>query len=860
MHMTNIAARKAPQRALLALAIAHMMAAPAFAEAAADSSADTASEGALRRTASTLDTVVVTGTRASGRTVKSSAAPIDVIDASELATTGKGNLLEALQNLLPSFNVPASIQPDLGSIVRGAQLRNLDPGYTLVLVNGKRRHTTAVTQDDGFSGSVWVDLGLIPVAAIERVEVLRDGASALYGSDAIAGVINIILKSTSSGGDASFEHGQSYEGDGEVTKVRGNIGLPLGQDGFINLSAEHVEQQLAIRNSPLRDTYLLYPAIRNSTGLPVSLGPRNSLPAGASPDPREATRAERPWINSGVPGYRTNAFAANLGLALSETISLYAFATWSQREASSPQNLRPANTLFVNNPGLLAVYPDGFTPWEETEETDYDVTAGLKGTTGGWDWDLSAGQGKDDVDVFVRNSANYSLVYPGGTTDFYTGSHVYLQEVINFDLRRGFSNAVFASPVEFAAGVEYLDQRFRLEAGEPDSWFGRGSNAISGYLPADALRTSRDSIAAYLGASANVTERWFVDVAGRYEDHSDFGGVTTGRLSTRFDVNDSLGFRATVSNGFHAPALVTQSFSGTFDSIGTINRLAPAGTAEALALGGVALEPEKSDNLSLGVSWTPSRNTHVALDFYRIDVDGRIALSPQIGYDKSDPANPVDASGRPLTPQQVAIIDGLIAGAGLQPNADIYYVRYFNNAGDTRTEGVDLTFEAITDTERFGRFRWTVAANYNKTELLRVAELPGELQALPHIDLLNAAAQLALTERAPRRKDIFSVNWNRDGWHAGVRVKHFGELRRQGNGINYTLPATWLTDINAGYEFTNGIGIDIGVDNVFDRYPTKTPDAYRTASSLAQYQYAYDNSGPAGLLGGYWYARLSYRF
>lgn len=861
MYKTKNAAGSAPRRAALTLAVAHLLAFPALAEEVDTGGAeDAAIESGARRTASTLDTVVVTGTRASGRTVKNSAAPIDVIDASELATTGKANLLEALQNLLPAFNVPASIQPDLGSIVRGAQLRNLDPGYTLVLVNGKRRHTTAVTQDDGFSGSVWVDLGLIPVAAIERVEVLRDGASALYGSDAIAGVINIILKSGDSGGDVSFEHGQSYEGDGEVTKARGNIGLPLGGDGFVNLSAEHVEQQLAVRNSPLHDAYLLYPAISNSTGLPVALGPRNSLPAGTSPDPREATRAERPWINSGVPGYRTNAFAANLGLGLSETVSLYAFGTWSQREASSPQNLRPANTLFVNNPGLLSVYPDGFTPWEETDETDYDLTAGVKGTAGAWDWDLSAGYGKDDVDVYVRNSANYSLAYPGATTDFYTGSHVYSQATVNFDLRRGFDNGAFASPVEFATGVEYLDQKFRLEAGEPDSWFGRGSNAISGYLPADALRTHRDNIAVYAGASADVTERWFLDLAGRYEDHSDFGSVTTGRLSTRFDVNDSLGFRATASNGFHAPALVTQSFSGTFDSVGTINRLAPAGTPEALALGGVALQPEKSDNLSFGVSWSPGRNSHVALDLYRIDVDGRIALSPQIGYDKSDPANPVDASGRPLSAQQVAIIDGLIAGAGLQPNADIYYVRYFNNAGDTRTEGVDLTFEAITDSERFGRFRWTLAANYNRTKLLRVAELPGELQALPHIDLLSAAAQLALTERAPRRKDILSVNWNRNGWHAGVRLKHFGELRRQGNSIDYTLPATWLTDINAGYGFTSGIGIDVGVDNVFDKYPSRIPDEYRTVNSRAQYQYAYDNSGPAGLLGGYWYARLSYRF
>ncbi|MET0329156.1 MAG: TonB-dependent receptor [Luteimonas sp.] len=849
-----------PRRAALTLLIAQVLAAPAFAAAPADIAPDAAADTQSARTTSSLDTVIVTGTRASGRTVQSSAAPVDVIDAVELNATGKANLLEALQNLLPSFNVPANIQPDLGSIVRGAQLRSLDPGYTLVLVNGKRRHTTAVTQDDGFSGSVWVDLGLIPVSAIERVEVLRDGASALYGSDAIAGVINIILKSGASGGEVSIEHGQTYEGDGGVTKARANIGLPLGREGWVNLSAEQTRQRLAIRSAPIKDSYLLYPAISNTTGQPVALGPRNSLPAGASPDPREATRPERPWFNSGVPEYRTRAFAANAELPLTDTLALYGFGTWSQRDAASPQNLRPANTLFNNNRGLLAVYPDGFTPWEKTDETDYDLTVGLRGEAGEWRWDLSAGHGKDDVDVHVHNSANYSLTYPGGTTDFYTGSHVYAQSALNFDLRRGFKTAAFAGPLEFAAGVELLDQKFRLEAGEPDSWFGSGSNAISGYLPEDALRTSRDSRAVWAGASADITEHWFLDLAGRFEDHSDFGSVSTGRISTRLQLPGEVSLRATASNGFHAPALVTQSFSGTFDSVGTINRLAPAGTPEALALGGVALEPEESRNFSAGIGWSPGRHTHLALDLYQIDVDGRIALSPQIGYDKSDPANPVDASGRALTPAQVAIIDGLIAGAGLQPNADIFYVRYFTNAGDTRTRGVDLTLEHTTDAGDLGRFRWTLAANYNKTTLTRVAGLPGELQALPHVDLLNAAAQLALTDRAPRRKEILGVNWSRDGWHAGLRVKHFGKLRRSGNGLTYDVPDAWLTDINAGYEFANGVALDVGADNVFDRYPRRTPDIYRTANSIAQYEYAYDNSGPVGLLGGYWYARLSYKF
>ena len=720
----------------------------------------------LQVTATALDSVVVTGTRAQGRTARESAAPIDVIGAQDLATTGKANLLEALQNLLPSFNIPANIQPDLGSIVRGGQLRNLDPGYTLVLVNGRRRHTTAVTQDGGFAGSVWADLGLIPVSAIKRVEVLRDGASALYGSDAIAGVINIILKDDPSGGEISAEYGRSYEGDGAVRKLRASLGLKVAENGFLHLSAEHQKQSLAIRTSPLRDTYLLYPAISNTTGLPVRLGSLNSLPAGATRNPKEASRPGRPWINSGVPQYETTALAYNFGYDFNEGVSLYSSGTYSHRKAQSPQNLRPANTLSINNPGLLNVYPDGFTPWEETDEEDYELAAGLKGKAGGWDWDISNSYGRDHVDVFVTNSANYSLSYPGGQTDFYTGSHIFTQNTTNLDLRRGFDTGLFAAPLEVALGAEHQRQWFQLKQGEPASIFGQGSQAITGYLPIDALKTRRDSTAFYASASTSLTDKWLVDAAVRHERYSDFGDVTTARLSTRYEVSPSLAARFTISNGFHAPALVTQSYSTTSDSVGVVNRLAPAGSAEAAAVGGRALRPEESNNLTFGLSWTPVRNVHIALDAYQIDIDDRIALSPNIGYDKSNPANPLDASGRSLTAAQVAIIDSLIAAAGLRPTAEVFRVRYFTNAGDTRTRGVDLTVEATTPTQDLGRFRWTLAANYNKTTIRNVALVPQELRALPHIDLLNEAAQLNLTERAPRFKSILGVNWDKGGWRA----------------------------------------------------------------------------------------------
>lgn len=840
----------------LVLAIPQLVHAETATEAAG---AAPASGASADQDASGLDSIIVTGTRSVGRTARESAAPIDVINANDLNATGKANVLEALQNLLPSFSVPASIQPDLGSIVRGGQLRNLDPGYTLVLVNGRRRHTTAVTQDDGFSGSVWVDLGLIPASAIDRIEVLRDGASALYGSDAIAGVINIILRDQP-GGSLSAEYGQSYDGDGAVQKYRGHYGFSLGGAGHLNLSAEHTRQGLAIRNSPLKDTYLLYPAISTITGLPVRLGARNALPANAVPDPREATRPDRPWINSGVPKYSTTALAVNLGVDLSDAVSLYGFGTYSHRNAASPQNLRPANTLFINNPGLLSVYPDGFTPWERTKEDDFEAALGLKGTLAGWEWDISNVYGRDDVDVRVTNSANYSLTYPGAPTAFYTGAHIFSQNTTNLDLRRSIETGLFARPIELALGAEHVRQRFELKQGDDASISGSGSQAITGYSPLDATRTRRHSSAAYIGLSTDIVPGWFVDVAGRYEDHSDFGGVVTGRLSSRFEIAPTLAARFTVSNGFHAPALVTQSFSMTADSVGVVSRLAPAGSAEARAVGGRPLKPEKSDNISFGLTWSPTSDIHLAIDAYQINVRDRIALSPNIGYDRSDPANPLDPSGRPLTPAQVALIDSLISAAGLTPTAEIFRVRYFTNAGKTRTRGIDVTLEGTTRTDNAGRFRWSLAGNYNHTRLTSVASVSEELLDLPHIDLLNEAARLALTERAPRFKAIAGLNWDQGGWNLGVRVKYYGGLNRLANGLHYRTSGKWLTDISAGYELESGLRFDVGIDNLFDSYPDRTRDEHRTANSLAQYQYAYDNSGPVGLLGGFWYARISQKF
>jgi iron complex outermembrane receptor protein len=802
-------------------------------------------------------TVIVTGARGTGRTVDNSAAPIDVISAQQLLATGKLNLLEALDTALPSFNLPARVQPDLGSIVRAGQLRNLDPSHTLVLVNGKRRHTTAIVNEDGFPGSVATDLALIPTGAIARVEVLRDGASAIYGSDAIAGVINIILK-TDASASVSTQLGSTYDGDGNNGTLRLNAGTRLGERGFVHVGVEYQRQDIAVRNFALNPGYLSYPAVRTSDGQLVRLGTNNSLPAGTTANPAEATRNSNPWRNSGVPETETASVSANLGYELSDAVQLYGFGTYAHRTARSAQNFRLPNTIFNNNRGLLAIYPDGFTPYETTREDDFSLTGGAKGEAGGWTWDLSTTYGRDRIDVGVEDSANYSLTYPGGQTDFDIGQRRYSRSTSNLDLRRPLALGL-AEPADLSIGAEYSHESQQLHAGEPNSYFGSGSSALTGYLPVDASDTSRHSYAAYLGLGVKLTPQLLLDSAVRAEHYSDFGSKTTGRLSARYELAAAVALRATVSNGFHAPSLVTQSYSNTSDHAGVPYTLARPTSAAARALGAEALKPEQATNVSAGLTFNPGSTLRLAVDGYQIRVADRLGVSSNIGIDRSSGVA-LDGSGRTLTAAQATTIENLLRSAGLTVGNGLV-AHYFRNVGDTRTRGIDVTLEDVVRVGG-GKLRWNLAANYNKTSLVGKTALPAVLAGLPNIATLSKSAEYDLLYRAPRDKEIVSLVYDIAGWTFNLRETRHGKLKRLNalTGGDYQLAATFITDLSAGYDLSKNINLTVGANNVFDKRPNQVPREARSAASLAQYTGAYDNTGPLGVLGGTYYARATVRF
>jgi iron complex outermembrane recepter protein len=806
--------------------------------------------------ANSLDQVVVTGTHGEGRTLAASASPVDVISGNEIQQSGATNLVDALNRLVPSLNLPAENNPDLGSIIRGAQLRNLDPSYTLVLINGKRRHITSYV-GAGFPGSIATDLSLIPIASIDHIEVLRDGASAVYGSDAIAGVVNIILKSGPSGGDYAAQWGKTYAGDGDTSSLRASQGLPLGTNGYVDLSVEADKQDQVVRNFPLHSSYLLYPAISPAGALVGKLGSNNSLPAGDTPNPAEALRYNEPWHNVGAPATSSLATAINADLPINELIDLYAFGTFTHRVAFAAENFRTPDAVYSNDPSALSIYPNGFTPFENINEKDYQFDIGIRGALLGWKYDLSSGLGRDDQDVYTRHTLNYSLPYPKSPTNFYDGAQIYDDWTSNLDLSRSFDIGLLPKPLQTSWGVEARHEKNSVTAGEPLSYFGSGASSLLGNLPQNDVNATRTSESLYAELSTNLTNNWFVDLAGRGEHYSDFGYTKTGKFATRYDVTDRIGLRGTVSSGFHAPALATESYTYKLDMNGTTSYTLVPSSASARALGATPLQPERSVNYTFGVTFEPLQGLHAAIDLYRINISNRLGSSATIGYNSSTGE---DNTGRVLTPAQVASTLAALQSAGLS-TAGALNAAYFTSIGDTRTDGIDFTLEGRAPVP-VGAFNWNFAANYNHNELTRIAATPGVLAGLPDITTLSKAAEYVLLYEAPPDKEILNLSYALGSWSTYVRENRYGKITRLNSttGDNYYEAAVFTTDVGLTYAFTKQLSLTATAVNAFNKFPSTVPYAAQSASTRAQYTNAWDASTPVGLLGGQYFVKAELRY
>ncbi|MRW90466.1 TonB-dependent receptor [Duganella sp. FT80W] len=792
-----------PRRLPLALTISLLyLAAPAWSADNVDG-ADAASAN-TPAAAGAIQDVVVTGTRSIQRSAGESLSPIDVISAKDLQRTGQTDLRDALVKLLPSISRLAQTG-DAANLTSALTLRGLSPNHVLLLVNGKRRHTSAnITVDAGSQqGATPVDIDLIPVSAVDHIEVLRDGAAAQYGSDAIAGVINIILKNQSNGGNVTATSGQYYKGDGFTLGGAADTGIQLGEDGFLHLSTEYRRHEHSLRS-----------------GI----------------DNRTNTYANQ---TLGDPYIRRESFGANAGINISKDVEVYAFATAAHRAGASIQNYRLPSKL-------PQVYPNGFSPVETSNETDASLTAGIKGSDlAGWRWDLSGTWGTDSVKINMTDSVNTDLYAATGSTptEFHLSQFKNTQQAVNGDIARAFNTGALPADLNVALGTEFRRETYDIGAGDAASYYGSGAQALPGLSPSSAGKHSRNIGAAYADFSTNFTKQWEGELAARYEHYSDAGSTTNAKLSSRYEFTPRVALRATASTGFRAPSLAQEYFSTLAVSPTSAGGQLAVNSDAARKLGALPLKPEKSRSYNLGLVVEPLDNLHVTLDAYRIEIRDRII------------------QGGTYT-GQVAIDALSAAGITLPSGLSSVSASYFANGADTRTQGLDLVANYPTNLGSAGRIDWDASANINTSKVTRVG-VDGNGKTL-----LNAQQVGYLTTATPKNKLILGGVWTLDPWGVSLHATRYGKTSTEatfytGPNIYSTsvfnhvenAPKT-LVDLEVRYAVSKQWQVAAGANNLFNVYPSKLPETNRY---LGVYQYD-TSSAQIPFNGGYYYLRASYKF
>jgi len=803
------------------------------ATAAADTAVDAAAPATAPAPAADITAagvVIVTGTRATGLTAADSASPIQVLDASSLQRTGQPDLIQALAQNLPSLNAQA-FGGDMAAMTLSARLRGLSPNNTLVLVNGKRRHGTAnlAVLAGAFQGGAAADLNFIPVAAIDHIEVLQDGAAAQYGTDAIAGVINIILKSNNRGGSANVNGGAYMDGGGHTGDGMANIGFAPFDDSFLSLSAETKYHGFSERGG---------------------IDPRVVDPGNLAALPALANAPGYPRVNriQGDAQYRQHIAAFNFGAGVGGGAEVYSFGTYGKKEARAFENYRMPDRL-------PQIYPFGFSPQETFDEEDYALTLGLKGKAfGAWNWDLSSTYGKDVSKLGVDNSANISLYQDTGATPltFRAGEFQASQWANNLDLRREFEVG-WATPLTLALGLEHRRDTYAIVAGDAASRYKEGSQSYPGFSLTDAGSHSRDNKAAYVNLAARPLPGWTVDIAGRYERFSDFGNTKVGKLTSRYDFTPGVALRATYSNGFRAPTLAESYYSATNVSPrSAFVQLAPNSPGARL-VGVDGLKPEASTNISAGLVFNPANGASITLDAYQITIRDRIVGSGSL----------YGSGGAVNSPAVTAAI--LANGNVLDPSVVQTGINIFTNAVNTRSRGLEAVASLNRNYGEYGRVEWSAAGNYNRVEVIKINQAPAALQPQT---LLDATAISHLETASPKVRVNLGALWRLGAWTVNLRENYFGKSSEQfsTDGAVYyenRIKAKLLTDLEVSYQYGRRWTLSLGANNLFNEYPNKV-NPLVLAEQRANLDNAavtiYPGFSPFGINGGYYYARAALKF
>ena len=779
---------------------AHAQTGPAVAEA-----------GEAAETGADDSDIVVTGTRVAGRSRLDSASPVDVLGGPALRQQGTTELASALAAVAPSIDFPRPSAVDGTDAIRPATLRGLAPDQTLVLINGVRANSSALLNTNGSvgRGSSAVDLNTIPSVALERIEVLRDGASAQYGSDAIAGVVNLRLREAQSGGGASLTYG-FYDTEIETARGRRNTtgehavtasawqGARLGEDGFVTISGEFLKRQAT-----------------NRADYDPRVSPTRITGRFGDPEVEQYTG----WINAGI--------------ALADSLQLYGWVGYQDRDSRSAAFPRLPSAAGA----VSGIYPDGFLPIIQTKSENLNTTLGLKGDIGAWNLDLSLSYGRNEIDFYTRNSANYSFGN-ASPTDFYDGKVAYDQLVGGIDVSRRFD---VLQSLNLAFGVEFRREGYRIGAGEPASYGypttgaipgqAPGAQGFVGFSPLNEIERSRRNVSGYIDLEAQVTEAFLVGLAGRAEHYSDFGETATGKLSLRYDIARWFALRGTASTGFRAPSLQQQYFTSIAsvvqNGVPILTGTFPSTSPVAAALGGRPLDPEKSTNFSVGTV-IRAGGFDLTVDAYHIKIRDQLGLSENI-----------QAS---FSPQVAAILAPF----------NVPSARFFINGLASTTKGIDAVAHYRLATAAAGAFDFTVAGNLNDTEVTRVPTSTATIDPAPV--LFARSRILTLEDGTPGTKITGALDWSLDGLGATARVTYYGNVNQPGTAANGSADIHTgrhaITDFELRYQPVKGGQIAFGASNLFDVYPDATIAANNSTGVVGFPYYS-----PFGFGGRYLYVR-----
>ena len=828
----------------------------------------------------TIEEIVTTGTRRAGQSPTETLSPIDVLGGESIANQSTYDMTDGLTKIAPSINTQRFPVADGTAFIRPVSLRNLSPDQTLVLVNGLRRHRSPLVNlqfaplGTVNQGAQAVDFAMIPTASIQRIEVLRDGASAQYGSDAIAGVINIILKDAPDGISLSAQTGEYFESDGTRTTISANLGLPLADAGYVNLTGEHSTSDKTSRGGP----WFSCPAVIAEVG------------TGVVPLDEQCIR----W---GDPDVEATRFVINAGYDISDSLQIYGHATFSQNEVISDFFYRapvlPASagvggheSLIVDTDGdflpdpvpqaqiddllangidpslyltadggspsgwvflnpIASQFPGGFNPDFGADLTDFAVAFGLQGETGGgMSWNVRAGSASSEAEYVLQSSINPSL---GSTspTSFTPGKLTQEELILNANFVKPIDVQSFASPLNVAFGFEYREETYEIEAGDPASIeigpvtnFGVWSNGFQGFPTESAGSFDSPSYAAYLDLEADLTDRFTFGAAVRFEDYDEFGDTTDGKISGRYQFNDQFAIRATASTGFRAPTpgqvnTLNTTTSADAQGVLTPSTTFPVNSVEAVTLGAIPLVPEESTSLTAGLVWQPGDRTSITLDVYRIEVDDRLAL---LG---------------PLTMTQQDVDDLIAAGV---PNAQLLLgslYAYFANAFDSEVTGFDVVLTHVFDVGG-GDLTLDLRHNQNEQEVSNVAA-----------NTITPDRVFDLENQTPQSRSTLTLDYQSGGMFGGyVRLNSYGSwdttegLFSGGTADNtFSYGSEFLVDIEAYAVFADRFRVTVGAENVFDVQPDDELGGTLGAIGIRKAL-----TSPFGFNGGFWYLRLTADF